>query len=104
MREYEIALVVKPDLEKSAYEEIREKIASVLTKENGSVKTWNIWKERYKLAFTLRSRGADKQRYNDATYILCEFLFNPHALASLKYVLDLEERIIRYLIINKELQ
>jgi ribosomal protein S6 len=104
MREYELALVVKPDLEKSAYDEIREKISVVLEKEKGSIKTWNVWKERYKLSYTLRSRGAEKHKYNEATYLLCEFLFNPQAQASLKYVLDLEERIIRYLIINKELR
>ncbi len=102
MRSYELTLIVRPDLNREAYEEIKNKLSSLLSKEEGSLKSWQIWKERHKFSYPLRLRGAEKKKFYEGTYIICEFLLGPKRLGSLKYTLDLDERIIRYLIINKE--
>ena len=102
MRNYELVLIVKPDLNNEDYEEIKEKVSSSISKEQGKIKSWNFWKEKQRFSYILRSRGAEKRKFTDGTYVLCEALIDPGKIGSLKDTLDLEERIIRYLIINKE--
>ncbi|MCD6540127.1 MAG: 30S ribosomal protein S6 [Candidatus Omnitrophica bacterium] len=102
MRSYELVLILRPDLDKNSYEELREKVSSLLSKEEGKLSSWQIWKEKQKFSYPLRLRGAEKKKFTEGTYILCSFLLSPSKMRSLKYTLDLEERIIRYLIVNKE--
>jgi len=102
MRRYELVAIIKPGLDKDDYEEVKEKISSTISKEQGKIKSWNIWKEKYKFAYPLRSRGAGKKKFTEGTYVLSEVLLDPQKMGALKYTLDLEERIVRYLIINKD--
>ena len=102
MRRYELISILRPDLSKDAYEEIREKVSSAVAKGEGQVRSWDAWKENYRFSYVLRSRGAEKKKYNEGTYVVSEIMLDPKNLGILKYTLDLEERIIRYLVINKE--
>ena len=102
MRNYELVAIMKPDMEKENYEEIKEKVSAAIAKNEGEVKSWNFWKEKQRFSYTLRARSADKKKYDEGTYVLSEIFINPLKIGALKYVLDLEERIIRYLIINKD--
>jgi ribosomal protein S6 len=102
MRNYELISILRPDLDKEAYDEIRQKISSAVTKGEGQVKSWNPWKENYRFSYILRSRGAEKKKYAEGTYVISEIMLDPQKLNTLKYTLDLEERIIRYLVINKD--
>jgi ribosomal protein S6 len=102
MRRYELISILRPDLSKDAYEEIKEKVSSAVSKGEGQVRTWDAWKENYRFSYILRSRGAEKKKYSEGTYVISELMLDPQNLGTLKYTLDLEERIIRYLVINKE--
>jgi ribosomal protein S6 len=102
MRRYELVSIIMPDLDKAAYDDIREKVTSVVSKGEGQVKSWNSWKENYRFSYILRSRGAEKKKYTQGNYVVSEILLDPQKLGMLKYTLDLEERIIRYLVINRD--
>ena len=81
-------------------EELKGKITEVLSKESGTMDSFEIWKEKFRMCYTMRSRGAEKRKYDDATYLLCHFSIDPKGLKGLKYVLDLDERILRFMNIN----
>lgn len=102
MRSYELVLILRPDLGSQVYEELKAKLSSLFSHQEANLKTWQIWKERHRFSYPLRLRGAEKRKFEEGTYILCEFSLSPERLKNLKYTLDLDERIIRYLIINKE--
>ena len=102
MRQYEIVTIIRPDLPKDAHEEIRDKVSAAVSKAEGQMKSWSPWKENFRFSYILRSRGAEKKKYQEGTYLISEILLEPQKLGMLKYTLDLEERIIRYLVINKE--
>lgn len=94
--------VIRPDLDKDGYEEIKEKVSSTVSKAEGKMQSWSIWKERYSLSYILRSRGAEKRKFSEGTYVISDILLDPQKLGVLKYTLDLEERILRYLVINRD--
>lgn len=102
MRKYELVFIIRPDLDKDAHDEIKEKIFQTISKEEGEIKSWSVWKDKQRFAYSLRTRGAEKKRFTEGTYILSEFVLDPQKLGSLKYILDLEERIIRHLTISRD--
>ena len=102
MRLYEVMIIVRPDLDSQVYEQIREKVSSVLAEQKGELKEWSVWKEKHRFSYPLRCRGADKKEYNEGTYVLAYFLAEPVARDALKYRLDLDDNILRHLIIVKE--
>jgi len=101
MRKYELMLIIIPEASIQEHEEIKNKISTTLSEEGGTLSSWQIWKDRRKFSYPIRSRGAEKKKYEEGCYILVEFKISPHKISRLKYVLDLEERILRYLIIKR---
>ncbi len=101
MKDYELVCIIRPDLSKEVYEEIKEKMSSVISSNGGKVKSWDVWKEKTKLAYSLKSRSADKTEYDEAVYTLAEYSLSEDKAESLGRALDLEERILRYLAFSK---
>jgi len=101
MKDYELVCVIRPDLSKEGYEEIKEKMSSVISSNEGKVKSWDVWKEKTKLAYSLRSHSADKTEYDEAVYTLAEYSLPGDKVGFLERALDLEERILRYLALSK---
>ena len=101
MRKYELMIVTVPDLGVDGIDDIKQKVSEVLTTESGSMESFEVWKEKYRMAYPMRTRGAEKHTYDDATYLLCYFNLAPNKLGSLKYMFDLDERILRFMNINK---
>lgn len=101
MKDYELVCIIRPDLSKEVYEEIKEKMSSVISSNGGKVKSWNVWKEKTKLAYSLKSHSADKTEYDEAVYTLAEYSLSEDKVKVLERALDLEERILRHLSLNK---
>ncbi len=102
MRNYEAMIILRPDLDSQAHDEIREKFSQEVEKQQGEEKKWDVWKEKYGFAYTLQSRDAERTKFDQGTYILSEFALDPEKIGEIKYRLDLEERVLRYLLINKD--
>jgi len=102
MNRYEVMLLMVPDLEKDKYSEIMDKVSKDIESHKGKLESWQIWGEgKRKLAYSIRSRGAYKKRYDEGIYILSYFRLEPDGLKRLKYLLSLEENVLRFLVIKK---
>ena len=99
---YELMIAVRPDLSPADYTQIEDNFREGVEKHQGAVSDWQIWAEKRSLAYPLHTRGAKKMRFNEATYILVNLSLKAQALSRLKYTLDLDERILRFLIIRKK--
>jgi len=99
---YELMIAVRPDLSPTDYTQIEDSFREVVEKHRGKVSDWQIWAEKRSLAYPLHTRGAKKMRFNEATYILVNLSLSAQELSRLKYTLDLDERVLRFLIIRKK--
>jgi ribosomal protein S6 len=98
---YEVMIVVRPDIGEEDRNAIKENLQKELEKENGSLINWAVWAEKRKLAYTLKTRGAKKIRFNEAAYILADIDIPASRIARIRYTLRLNENIFRALIIKK---
>lgn len=94
MRDYELVIIVTPDLEETATAEIVEKVKSWITDSGGSIETFEEW-GRQKLAYLIRN-------LKEGIYYLFKFKLEPTAIAGLERNFHLQESILRFLIINRE--
>ena len=101
MRKYELMIITVPEIGNEGRDDLKAKITAAIEKEKGTVDFFEMWKEKNKMFHIIRSRAADKRKYDEGTYFLCNFTVESTKLASLKYVLDLDERILRYMNIVK---
>ena len=96
MREYEVTIVIRPDLEDSAREELIDRVAGWLTPEgDGAEKpTVNHWGRR-SLAYPIRD-------YEEGYYVLYETTMEPARLHQMERDILYVEDILRHLAIRKE--
>jgi ribosomal protein S6 len=102
MKSYEAMIILRPDLDEKGREEIREKISQEVQSNKGEWKKWDVWKDKHNFSYALQSRGAERTKFDQGTYILAEFSLDSQKLKDIKYRLDLEERVLRYLLLSKE--
>ncbi len=94
MRNYELAFIVRPDLEEEALAEIREKISGLITSRGGQVTAVDLWGRR-RLAYPI----ADQL---EGQYIIMRFELDPLHLPDLERMMKLDSRIIRRLLIRTD--
>ena len=96
MREYEVTIILQPDLEDDARNEIIERITGWLTiSDDDSQKLEaNHWGQR-QLAYPIENH---KQGY----YVLYEVQLDPKQINDLEQNMRYVEPLLRYLIVRKE--
>ena len=94
MREYELMVVLDPNLEEAAVEALNARIASVATARGGSVDSVDNW-GRKRLAYPIH-------RWRDGVYILSRLKLPPQAADEIERVLRLNESVIRHLLVRAE--
>lgn len=92
MRNYELVMIVRPDLEQEGVTETREHINDLITSSGGQVVTADLWGKR-RLAYPI----ADQL---EGYYLLMQCELDPPDLPELERVMRLDNRIIRYLLIR----
>ncbi|RKY39876.1 MAG: 30S ribosomal protein S6 [Candidatus Omnitrophota bacterium] len=92
MHRYEGMLILKPHLGKEREEEISRKIEKLITQEGGKIKNFQPWGER-KLAYRIGKE-------NRGVYFLFHFLLSPQSVEKIKRACQLEEDILRILIVR----
>jgi small subunit ribosomal protein S6 len=90
MRDYELTLIIHPDLEEGALNEIVEKVKGWVVEANGSVVKVDFWGKR-KLSHIIK-----KQR--DGQYVLFKLQTPTNFVAVLERNLRLTEPVMRFLI------
>lgn len=90
MRKYEVMLIVHPELDENALNELVEKVKGWIGDSGGTVEKIDHWGKR-RLAYEIR-----KQR--EAHYVLLHAKITPAYTAELERNLRLTEMLLRYLV------
>ena len=90
MREYELVLIVHPDLEDAALSELIEKVKGWIVEAGGSVAKVDFWGRR-KLAYMMK-----KQK--EGHFVFVKFQTAPSFSAILEHNLRFLEPVMRFLI------
>lgn len=98
---YETMIILKYDLSDNEREDVSQKLAKKIEELSGSVLSSKIWAKERNFYYPLRSRGAEKKKYNKGSYLLLDFKLDSNKLSDLKETVRLEERILRNLIIKR---
>lgn len=96
MREYELMVILNPDVEDKAIEPTLSKFLEIVTKDNGTIEKMDIWGRR-RLAYEI-------QKKTEGIYAVVNFNSTPETAAELDRVLNLNESVMRTKIIRPEEQ
>ncbi len=90
MRDYELILVIQPDLDETALNDVLNKVKSWITDSGGSIAKTDFWGKR-KLAYSIR-----KQK--EGQYVLLKANLAPNFCANLERNLRFLEPVLRFLL------
>ena len=93
MREYELILVIHPDLDETAFNELLQRVSSWIKDDGGEVIKTDIWGKR-ELAYPIR-----KQKQGQ--YVLLHIKIAPQFCTQLDRNLRFLEPVIRFMLTNK---
>lgn len=97
MREYEITIIIQPQLEESGREELLERITGWVTggeTSEDAQPTINHWGIR-QLAYPIKN-------FTEGYYVLYETKMDPNNAPELENNLQFVEDVIRYLVVRKD--
>ncbi len=93
MREYELILVIHPDLDETAFNELLQRVSGWITNDGGEVTKTDTWGKR-ELAYPIR-----KQKQGQ--YVLLYVKMAPTFGAQLERNLRFLEPVIRFMLTSK---
>ena len=94
MRDYELVLVIDPDIVEEDVPSAIDKVSQFITGRGGTVAGVNRWGRR-KLAYPIR-------RHIEGNYVLTQFRLDPNQIAGLESSLGLVEEVIRHLVVRTD--
>jgi small subunit ribosomal protein S6 len=92
LRDYELLLVIRPNLDEAGATEAAKQIVELIQRRGGEVMATNVWGRR-RLAYPI-----DNQI--EATYVLLKFRVAPARLNELKFELKLNESLLRFMAVR----
>lgn len=92
MRDYELLLVIRPNLDEAGAAEAAKQIVELIQRRGGEITATNVWGRR-RLAFPI-----DNQI--EATYVLLKLRIVPTRLNELKFELKLNESLLRFMVVR----
>lgn len=94
MNKYELALVIRPDLEEEARIAESQKVQDLITRFGGTIEKIDDWGKR-RLAYEIK-------KVNEGFYSFISFDAEASAPAEIESRLRIMENVLRYLIVRKE--
>jgi len=94
MENYELTLILDPDLSSEDQKKLTEKIKKIIEDTKGKVEKVNDWGKR-ELAYPIKKKKM-------GFYFLWEIKLTPGDLDKIDKKIKIEEGVMRYLIIRKE--
>jgi small subunit ribosomal protein S6 len=85
MRPYEVAIIIHPDLDETAFKAMLDRIQEWITNDGGSIKKVDLWGKK-KLAYEIRKQ-------TEGQYVF-----------ELEHNLGLQESVMRYMITSIEVE
>jgi small subunit ribosomal protein S6 len=90
MRDYEVVLIIHPDLDEAAFGEITERVTGWISESGGTVSKQDIWGKR-ELAYPI-------QKLNEGQYVLLESQMDPSFCTTLERNMRFVEPILRFMV------
>ena len=94
MRDYELMVVLDPNLDDAAIDAMSTRIQTLATQRGGTIEHVDTWGRR-RLAYPIG-------RYRDGVYLLFRMQLPPNAAAEIERALKLTESVIRHLLVRAE--
>ena len=94
MRQYELILMVQPDLDEEATNSVIDRVKDMITNNDGQILKTDIWGSK-RLAYEI-------QDFRDGYYVYMDVEFTPEFGTELKQNLRYIEPVIRYMLTKKE--
>ncbi len=94
MRDYELVIIVTPEIDETATAEVVDKVKTWITEAGGSIESSEEW-GRQKLAYLIRNQ-------KEGQYFLFNLKLEPTTIVNLERNFRLQESILRFLIINRD--
>jgi len=94
-------IIARPDLNPDDKNAVFEKVSQKIKDLEGKVNSSRLWAENKKLHYFLRSRGAQREKFDFGCYWFIDFDLDTEKLGDLKELLRLEEKILRNIIIRR---
>ena len=93
MHEYELTIIVLPDLDEEAFTEVMERVKSWITESGGEITKTDLWGKRT-LAYPIR-------KLTEGQYVLLHIKMAPQFGAELERNMRFLEPIMRHMLIAK---
>jgi len=90
MRKYEVAFIVHPDIDETAFKEVQDRVKNWISEVGGKVIDIDLWGKR-KLAYEIRKQ-------TEGQYVLFNAEIPPSFCANLEHNLQLHESIMRFMV------
>jgi small subunit ribosomal protein S6 len=94
VRDYELMVVLDPNLDEAAIEAMNTRIGGLVTQRGGTVENVDTW-GRKRLAYPIG-------RFRDGFYILNRLQLPPNAATEIERALKLTESVLRHLLVRSE--
>ena len=94
MRDYELVMVVSPDVGDEGFPTTVERVSNFIQERGGDVKDVDQWGRR-RLAYPIG-------RYSEGFYAVTHFSLEPNEVRSLEGNLDLAEDVLRHLVVRQD--
>ena len=94
MNNYEVALIIRPEIEEEAQQQIIERLSQILTAEGGQVDNVDNWGRR-RLAYPI-------EKVNEGLYCFIQGQFSSLVLPELDRTIQLSEDILRHMVIRPD--
>lgn len=94
MNQYEVTLVIKPDVDATNMTALMDKVKEILTADGGAITKTDVWGTR-KLGYPIR-------KFTQGQYVFMMCDLEPAALKRIEQRIRLNEDIIRHLVVKYE--
>lgn len=92
MRDYELIVIISPDVGEEDIPSTIDKVSGFITSRGGDITEVDHWGKR-KLAYPI-------DRFREGNYVLSRFKFEPGMAAELEANLKISEEILRHLLVR----
>jgi small subunit ribosomal protein S6 len=94
MRQYELILIVQPDLDEDATAGVIDRVKNMITDNDGEITKTDLWGSKA-LAYEIRD-------FREGYYVYMEVALTPEYVTELKQSLKYIEPMLRYIITKKD--
>ena len=94
MNSYEVALIVRPEVEEDAQQALIEQLSQILTSEGGQVENVEAWGRR-RLAYPIK-------KVNEGFYFFIQGQFESTVLPTVERTMRLSDSVLRHMVIRRD--